>query len=546
MKEQVMVYVISANANSNANKLFSKDRKYFYWNSLMFRNLSVNDYVFVVNKTGKYVLFTKIEEQSIPTQIITNLNKTTFSDKGETFQVDGTQSRNTPWSEFVRLKIIKELPVEDNWEWQSLGAGENTYLNGTNISLGSAHNRIKNIDQLKQITQDKDIIAILNACKANFTDKPIVQKNIVQVDEKGQLYNPPHDPILTAIKTKPFILLAGLSGTGKSRLVRTLAYKTCAKQELRTDERKPGNFELIPVRPNWHDSTELMGYISRINGEKYVTTPFLHFISKAWKYPDIPFFLCLDEMNLAPVEQYFAEYLSIIETRQRKNNEVVTDYLLPKSCFDNPHLYKQVLTDLQLENDKRFEEGISIPTNLIVIGTVNMDETTHSFSRKVLDRAMTFEMNVVDLNAGLDESDSDWSYPPSFIDCKTLIGEYTAGAEVANRFNKKNDVLEFLKKINHELEGTPFKIAYRVRDEFLIYCYHASEADNKNSDWLTNALDEMTSMKILSRIEGDETKTGNILRNLQKVLTPDYKKSNSKLREMEARLVNSGYTSFWS
>ena len=67
-----------------------------------------------------------------------------------------------------------------------------------------------------------------------------------------------------------------------------------------------------------------------------------------------------------------------------------------------------------------------------------------------------------------------------------------------------------------------------------------------NSNWLTNALDEMTSMKILSRIEGDETKTGSVLRNLQRVLNADYKKSNTKLKEMESRLSTSGYTSFWS
>ena len=163
--------------------------------------------------------------------------------------------------------------------------------------------------------------------------------------------------ILTAIKTKPFILLAGISGTGKSRLVRTLAYKTCANKNLQSEIKKPGNFELIPVRPNWHDSSELMGYVSRINGEKYITTSFLQFISKAWKHLDTPFFLCLDEMNLAPVEQYFAEYLSIVETRQLKENKITTDYLLSKSSFENPTLYNQILKDLGLDNDSKFKEG---------------------------------------------------------------------------------------------------------------------------------------------------------------------------------------------
>jgi energy-coupling factor transporter ATP-binding protein EcfA2 len=354
--------------------------------------------------------------------------------------------------------------------------------------------------------------------------------------------------ILTAIKTKPFILLAGISGTGKSRLVRTLAYKTCSKEELRKDQKKPGNFELIPVRPNWHDSSELMGYVSRIgkNGEKYIITSYLRFIAKAWKHTDVPFFLCLDEMNLAPVEQYFAEYLSIIETRQIKEEKLVTDFIISKESFENQELYIQLLNDLELD-ETNFKEGISIPSNLIVIGTVNMDETTHSFSRKVLDRAMTFEMNNVDLAAGLDLNTEDWGYPKSndeYFNSDDVIGKYTSGAEVYSiDFKEKDEIINFLKKINNELEGTPFKIAYRVRDEFLIYCFYASL--KPTNDWLTIALDEMTSMKILSRIEGDETKTGDIIEKLLKLLDLTYPKSNNKLNEMKNKL-QFGYTSFWS
>lgn len=383
----------------------------------------------------------------------------------------------------------------------------------------------------------KEFGSLENLFNSNPTNRTI------QKPTPKSTYNQDDMNILTAIKTKPFILLAGISGTGKSRLVRTLAYKTCSKEELRNDPKKPGNFELIPVRPNWHDSSELMGYVSRINGEKYITTSFLKFIAKACKHTDVPFFLCLDEMNLAPVEQYFAEYLSIIETRQVKDGKLVTDYIISKESFENQNLYNQLLTDLELSGSE-FSEGISIPSNLVVIGTVNMDETTHSFSRKVLDRAMTFEMNNVDLTAGLELSKNDWSYPESYIANDSVIGQYTSGAEVYSQdFKEKDEIIGFLKKINNELDGTPFKIAYRVRDEFLIYCYYASQ--NPTANWLINALDEMTSMKILSRIEGDETKTGNVIENLLKILNTNYPKSNYKLNEMKKKL-QIGYTSFWS
>lgn len=539
MTEQVMIYEVKSAASSNAKELFSDNSKYFYWNETKFKNLNLGDLVFVVNRTNRWVLLSKLDKIDIPTT--ERGDKTIFSDLGKDFTVSGK------WNKFIRLEILNNLSIPNDWQWQSLGSSETTYLNGPRIGLDSSDNRLKNISQLLQLSQDDTIAQILENCKLNFngsTTKPTPIKPI----QKPKEINQDDMNILTAIKTKPFILLAGISGTGKSRLVRTLAYKTCSKEELRKDPKKPGNFELITVKPNWHDSSELMGYVSRINGEKYITTTFLKFIAKAWKHTDVPFFLCLDEMNLAPVEQYFAEYLSIIETRQVKDEKLVTDYIVSKEGFEKDgnaqkDLYQELLTNLGL-NENDFTEGISIPSNLVVIGTVNMDETTHSFSRKVLDRAMTFEMNNVDLTAGLDLSKNDWSYPNTFITRDDVIGQYTSGAEVYSQdFKEKAEVIDFLKKINNELEGTPFKIAYRVRDEFLIYCYYASQ--NPTANWLTKALDEMTSMKILSRIEGDETKTGDVIEKLLKILNTNYPKSNLKLNEMKNKL-QFGYTSFWS
>jgi hypothetical protein len=538
MIEQVMIYEVKSAASSNAKELFSNDSKYFYWNETKFKNLNPGDFVFVVNRTDRWVLLSKLDKIDILTT--ESGDKTIFNDLGKDFNVSGK------WNTFIRLEILNNLSIPNDWKWQSLGSSETTYLNGPRIGLDSSENRLKNISQLFKLSKDETISQILENCRLNFNGSTTKSTPIKPI-QKPRENNRDEMNILTAIKTKPFILLAGISGTGKSRLVRTLAYKTCNKEELRNDPKKPGNFELIPVRPNWHDSSELMGYVSRINGEKYISTAFLKFIAKAWKYKDVPFFLCLDEMNLAPVEQYFAEYLSIIETRQVKDGKLVTDNIISKDSFDNQNLYNQILTDLEISGSE-FSEGISIPSNLIVIGTVNMDETTHSFSRKVLDRAMTFEMNNVDLTDGLDLNKEDWNYPKSddeYYKSDELIGEYTSGAEVYSQtFKEKDEVIGFLKKINNELDGTPFKIAYRVRDEFLIYCFYASK--NPKANWLINALDEMTSMKILSRIEGDETKTGKVLTNLQRIITADFKKSYEKIKEMETRLQSNGYTSFWS
>ena len=177
------------------------------------------------------------------------------------------------------------------------------------------------------------------------------------------------DKYLAAIRTKPFILLAGISGTGKSRIVRQLARGCCPEKKdgqphPLIDEQKPGNYELIPVRPNWHDSTELMGYVTRITGTntpKYVLTPFVKFLVKAWLHKDVPFFLCLDEMNLAPVEQYFAEYLSKIETRKLSGGDIVTDVLVefPDEILDS--VLSEISRELPLVSTTKQVSGDAKP-----------------------------------------------------------------------------------------------------------------------------------------------------------------------------------------
>ncbi|MBN1971501.1 MAG: hypothetical protein JW870_19205 [Candidatus Delongbacteria bacterium] len=542
MKNLKLYDIHGARTIENYRTLITPDDKYFYWDSKRFKRNEIGDIVFWVNRTERVVLYSIIDSKEVRPSFSNGRNL--INDLG--YDVSATAQDASQFETFYRFKIIDKAPMPEGWNYSNL-----VPFNGQTMAIilyepkvNEPEKKIEKIKDLQPIfSNNKEVSATLNEALSllqgnNTSPRRSNNTSPIKQTETDDMN------ILTAIKTKPFILLAGISGTGKSRLVRTLAFKTCSKEELRNNPKKPGNFELIPVRPNWHDSSELMGYVSRINGEKYIITAFLKCIAKAWKHTDVPFFLCLDEMNLAPVEQYLAEYLSIVESRQVKNGELVTDFIISKESFENQKLYTQLLADLELSGSD-FDEGISIPSNLVVIGTVNMDETTHSFSRKVLDRAMTFEMNNVDLTAGLELSKNDWSYPNTYITSDDVIGQYTSGAEVYSQdFKEKDEVIGFLKKINNELDGTPFKIAYRVRDEFLIYCFYASQ--NKTANWLTNALDEMTSMKILSRIEGDETKTGKVLTNLQRIITAAFKKSNAKIKEMETRLQSNGYTSFWS
>lgn len=403
---------------------------------------------------------------------------------------------------------------------------------------------------------------------------------IQSTDTEERCIDTPYRQYITAIKSKPFLLLAGISGTGKSRIVRELARSCWDKDSKEYKAKKPKNFEMIQVKPNWHDSSELFGYVSRIKEEKFIVGPFLKFMAKALKEPDVPYFLCLDEMNLAPVEQYFAEYLSVIESRKLADDgSAVTD---PIVDFESTDAYHSLISELFPEEEdrkpflvKEEEKGkrLSIPPNLIVVGTVNMDETTFSFSRKVLDRAMTIEMNEVDLWGGL----SDRYEPIERQSTETLIGTAVEGRDVYTDYKEVCDTcLNYLQSVNEVLEETPFKVAYRTRNEVLLYVVN-NLPYNKSADGTTlpqeyvvaRALDEITNMKILSRIEGDESKVRkDFLDSLVKTISEGLKSilddqngaesvvdndslieksvSLAKLKEMTKKLEDSGYTSYWS
>ena len=411
--------------------------------------------------------------------------------------------------------------------------------------------KITNQFYVSDIEPFVQVINTLFADRYKIISEKIDGKDFYSLLQIGsRLVNSSYLPYLTALRTKPFMLLAGISGTGKSRIVREMAKACWTPEEDEYGKNCPRNFCMVQVKPNWHDSSDLIGYVSRINGEKYVVGPFLRFIAKAMQDPKRPYFLCLDEMNLAPVEQYFAEYLSVIESRKLQDGHIETDPIVP---FENTEAYGSLIDQLFDSDEERkaykTEEGgkrLTIPENLFVVGTVNMDETTFSFSRKVLDRAMTIEMNEVNLKGGLEAGGSaEFGYIG-----EDLMGDAAEGKDIyADNQALCDDIITYLGKVNEILEGTPFKIAYRTRNEFLLYAVNRLHFATGSELWQT--LDEMTSMKILSRIEGDNECCERVLREMKQLLTetvgehaPD-SVSLKKIDEMTLKL-KSGYTSYWT
>lgn len=405
-----------------------------------------------------------------------------------------------------------------------------------------------------------------------YFSKNILPHNTSKRILKAEGISTSYLPYLTALRTKPFMLLAGISGTGKSRIVRELAFKSCPSSLQDEDGTTPGNYCMIEVKPNWHDSSELLGYYSNI-AKQYVFTDFVKFLLKAKLYSDVPFFVCMDEMNLAPVEQYFAEFLSVLETRKQTESGIKTGALVKGHYFkriksvneyDNVQTDADVYTLLEIpitaeqkeklaKTNSLKTEGLTLPENVFVIGTVNMDDTTHQFSRKVLDRAMTIEMNGGELKDMFGHS-SDLEYLPEEnvwkIDQfkpKHVNADEVLEAHPAEEDALKTQLADKLDAINQVLKDTPFVVSYRVLNELVIYAGVLLDDGKETEEAINDSVDQITLMKILPRIEGDEDLLGNAkdennrLCQLMKVVGP---KSQAKIKEMNRRL-ESGFTRFW-
>lgn len=165
-----------------------------------------------------------------------------------------------------------------------------------------------------------------------------------------------------SLKAKPFVILAGISGTGKTRLVKLFA-------EALGATRDNGQFTLIPVRPDWSDPADLLGY-KDLSG-RFQPGPITKVFVDARKLENQhkPYFICLDEMNLARVEHYFSDLLSVLETQEWREGRITTQDLISPTLLDT------------LEDQEEYG-SLGIPENVFLIGTVNMDETTHPFSKK--------------------------------------------------------------------------------------------------------------------------------------------------------------------
>ena len=330
-----------------------------------------------------------------------------------------------------------------------------------------------------------------------------------------------------ALKTKPFVILSGVSGTGKTRLAEIFA-------EVMTGHH-PRQFQLIPVRPDWNDLTALFGYHNLL-ANRYVSTPFLDIVRAAAQPENRQraFFVCLDEMNLARIEHYLADYLSAMESRSHR---------------------------IPLHPDV---PDLVLPPNLFVTGTVNVDETTHGFSRKVLDRANTLDFDeapqLVGSIGGKGQArlDEDLSLFPAQRQALFLSARAANVGRARERLSQidaayPERALTALQAVNDQLYAHRLHFAYRVRDDVLMFLANSFDAQTNQglllpdlAENFTLALDLQIRQKVLPKMHGLSETLAPLLARLQSWAEAEQlTHTAAKLARMRAQGAETGYIRFY-
>ena len=355
---------------------------------------------------------------------------------------------------------------------------------------------------------------------------------------------------LLSLKTKPFVLLTGISGTGKTKIAQLFVDYLYQDEGMNADDYKA----FIPVRPDWTDNRGLLGYYNPLD-QSYHSTPVLDMLLRAKQDPDHPYFIILDEMNLAKVEYYFSDFLSIMESRTGDSPE-----------GDPLQLYeKGIDVNNGGDGEGKIPDQLHMPSNVFIIGTVNVDESTYMFSPKVLDRANVIEFNEVRLY----DSDSDSSRDDSFRLRDPVLERSTclSGERFASRtdYDKvKVHVEEPLGQLLNILSPYHLHFGYRVINELSRFVSEAKDLVGDSEEAMQAAMDIQILQKILPKFHGtraklekplgelldlcygnsDDALSGKIDGALAYAPDAPYPRSAQKIARMLRTLDEQGYASF--
>ena len=387
--------------------------------------------------------------------------------------------------------------------------------------------------EFENVFSEEQLRRIKGKYRRFIIDAPCVDKNKIFTLTNPSIFklsdfnsNPFYVCYIRSLLAKPFVILSGNSGTGKTRI----ATRFAKYLEKKTDAGVK-NHLFIPVGADWTDNTKILGYFNPLANDgkgEYVKTEILEFIETASENPEISFFLILDEMNLSHVELYFSDFLSAMES-----GEPILLYKRPEGC--------ECVTP----------ERISLPKNLFITGTVNIDETTYMFSPKVLDRANVIEFkpemedvldNLLKSSNGDDDKTAESGVAEGFMKLANEIRSGTIPEEIQTVLEEIKPILESFYK---ELEKCGFEFAYRTVKEIRLYAIAAFKTSEGEPPKATDIADIQILQKILPKIHGNKKQIGSLLDELEKLCDENQlKESLAKIRQMKDRLSRFQYASF--
>ncbi len=300
--------------------------------------------------------------------------------------------------------------------------------------------------------------------------------------------------LLLSLFSKRFLILTGLSGSGKTLLARSFLRWCCAN---------PEQYAVVAVGANWTSNEHVLGYADALNENRYIRTKVLDVLMRAIADPKQPYFIVLDEMNLSHVERYFADFLSAIESPQEP---------------------------IHLHGDTKPRDGIpgqlpNLPPNLFVIGTVNVDETTYMFSPKVLDRANVIEFRTSGeamlaflggAKSSTSQIDSNGSsFGNVLVEAQQMK---VTPAELPEAF--RNPAAAEIMLLFNLLAEEEMEFGFRSAQEIARYFWFSFEArqaatDVARHEVLATALDHQVLQKILPRIHGARKRVEPLLLKLR-------------------------------
>lgn len=493
--------------------------------------LTVEEIVLVLMKlTSNSTLDIQERVNLIYKNRITSFDYTTMKIQGHDTVMDNFSGRARLYLEKSNLiKFSFDNSKIQITDWKHFGQCQN-YLsyrrNGMKIDLNAEEN--------SRISFFEKTFSEPNLNPADFFNKVhssdiVIDNSNVEFDEvkavlnklmkKGFSFTEEFvERFLLSAKAKPFIILSGISGVGKTLLPRAI-------MEILDN----GNCRPIAVSPDWTDNSDMLGYFGADG--KFISGEFTNIVIEASKNLHIPYFIVLDEMNLAKVEYYFAQILSVMESRY------YDPYTGCAQHFDS--LFNIGIKKRLSNSVSQFEREISdlrIPANLVIIGTVNIDESTHPFSKKVLDRANVLEINDVDLMIGVQELTTippDISILPntknftgSITNLKELFQQWTFNYLLENKYDFNSFIGKWIKQLdqfNEILKVHKLNFGLRMRDEVCIYMYYGAirNLDSSNPDWDNKYFDHQVVQKLLTRLEGEEGEIEDTLFELFKLCFTD-------------------------